>query len=298
MDHCHDSAPAKPTLSGADLYNCCDPEVTGEGVEWAYSTCRGTKKALLIGINYIGSDDELKGCINDVLNIRKYITENWGYKESNVTTLTDDPEISKVLPTRANIIEQLKALVKDAKRNDALFFCYSGHGSQVINEDEDEITTEKDGEDQTICPVDYERRGMIVDDLLNEIIVKPLPMGCRLTVLFDCCNSGSALDLLYTYGADGRIEDGANPDDPKKSPADVVYLSACRDDQGAMTDFVDGPPTGALSHCFVDALTKEPEQSYLDVLLNTRRELAGKGYNQVPQLSSSHPIDTSLQFII
>lgn len=223
---------------------------------------------------------------------------NWGYKESNVTTLTDDPAISKVLPTRANIIEQLKALVKDAKRNDALFFCYSGHGSQVINEDEDEITTEKDGEDQTICPVDYERRGMIVDDLLNEIIVKPLPMGCRLTVLFDCCNSGSALDLLYMYGADGRIEDGANPDDPKKSPADVVYLSACRDDQGAMTDFVDGPPTGALSHCFVDALTKQPEQSYLDVLLNTRRELAGKGYNQVPQLSSSHPIDTSLQFII
>jgi hypothetical protein len=29
--------------------------------------------------------------------------------------------------------------------------------------------------------------------------VKPLPAGCRLTALYDCCHSGSALDLPYIF---------------------------------------------------------------------------------------------------
>lgn len=30
-------------------------------------------------------------------------------------------------------------------------------------------------------------------------MVRPLPIGCRLTALYDCCHSGSALDLPYEY---------------------------------------------------------------------------------------------------
>lgn len=133
---------------------------------------------------------------------------------------------------------------------------------------------------------------------MNELIVKPLPLGCRLTVIFDCCNSGSALDLLYMYGPTGHILDGASPDDPKKSPADILYLSGCRDDQTSADTVEEGRATGALSHAFVDALTQKPEQSYLEMLSNTRKILKKKRYTQIPQLSSSHPIDTSLQFII
>lgn len=82
------------TMPQEQLYNSCDPNITGEGVEWAYSTCTGTKKALLvrcplmlhqvsiltcdvslqIGINYVGTQSELRGCVNDVLNLRKFIT--------------------------------------------------------------------------------------------------------------------------------------------------------------------------------------------------------------------------------
>jgi hypothetical protein len=38
---------------------------------------------------------------------------------------------------------------------------------------------------------------MISDDELFELIVRPLPSGCRLTAIFDCCHSGSALDLPF-----------------------------------------------------------------------------------------------------
>ncbi|RXW16865.1 hypothetical protein EST38_g8987, partial [Candolleomyces aberdarensis] len=99
------------------------PAVTGEGVQWAYSTCTGNKKALLIGINYVGTYSELQGCVNDVLNLRKFITERWGYDNSNIVTLTDDKKVSKLAPTKANILAQLKELVKGAQQNDALFLC-------------------------------------------------------------------------------------------------------------------------------------------------------------------------------
>lgn len=38
-----------------------------------YSQCSGKKKALIIGINYIGTDRELGGCINDANRIKEFI---------------------------------------------------------------------------------------------------------------------------------------------------------------------------------------------------------------------------------
>jgi len=38
-----------------------------------YSQCNGKKKALCIGINYIGQKNELSGCINDANNIQRFL---------------------------------------------------------------------------------------------------------------------------------------------------------------------------------------------------------------------------------
>lgn len=45
----------------------------GAHLSWQYSQCTGAKKALLVGINYFGEQGELKGCINDVHNVRKFL---------------------------------------------------------------------------------------------------------------------------------------------------------------------------------------------------------------------------------
>lgn len=36
-----------------------------------------------------------------------------------------------------------------------------------------------------IYPLDFETAGHIVDDLMHDIMVRPLPPGCRMTAIFD-----------------------------------------------------------------------------------------------------------------
>ena len=54
-----------------------------------------------------------------------------------------------------------------------------------------------DGYDETLCPLDFETQGMIVDDEINAAIVKPLPRGVRLHAIIDACHSGTVLDLPF-----------------------------------------------------------------------------------------------------
>lgn len=168
-----------------------------------YSQCSGKRKALIIGINYIGSKNQLRGCINDANNIFTFLTQNYGYARDDIVMLTDDQHEMVRVPTRENMIRAMQWLVKGAQPNDSLFFHYSGHGGLTKDLDGDE----ESGMDSVIYPVDFEVNGPIIDDDMHAIMVKSLPQGCRLTALFDSCHSGSALDLPYTYSTKGIIKE-------------------------------------------------------------------------------------------
>ena len=81
---------------------------------------QGRKKALLIGINYFGTDNELNGCVNDVANIKEFLTTLYGFEQEDMVILTDDqsPD-TKFYPTHANIIAAMSWLVSDAQPNDS-----------------------------------------------------------------------------------------------------------------------------------------------------------------------------------
>lgn len=161
----------------------------------------GNKKAVLIGINYVGHDPgELSGCHNDVLNIKEYIMDVHGFPEENIVILMDDGEHDP--PTRENIIENYRKLAAEAEAGDCIFCHYSGHGG-FLPDDENE---EADGYDETLVPVDYMTEGQIRDDDLFDILVKPMPAGVTLTCLMDCCHSGTILDLPFKFKADGTME--------------------------------------------------------------------------------------------
>lgn len=302
-----------------------------------YSNCSGRKKAVLVGINYFGTKNELSGCINDVKNMSQFLVSRWGYKWDDMVILTDDQRENARIPTRNNIIRAMQWLVKDARPNDSLVFHYSGHGGVTKDLDGDE----ESGFDDVIYPLDFEQFGHIVDDDMHEIMVRPLPPGCKLTALYDSCHSGTALDLPYVYSTKGVVKEpnlwkdagsgalnaflsyeqgniggailsltsmvkkvsnsrSGNQDQirqMKMSPADVVSLSGCKDDQTSADAREGGQATGAMSWSFIKVLTEAPNQSYLS-LLNNMRDLLSLKYSQKPQLSCSHPQDMNIQFVM
>jgi len=127
-----------------------------------------------------------------------------GYHPDDMVILTDEPTHNmRSLPTRENMCQAMHWLVSGAQPGDALFFHYSGHGGQERAVEGDE----EDGYNETILPLDYQMTGQMADDELHARLVRPLPVGCRLTALFDSCHSGTALDLPYVYSTSGNIKE-------------------------------------------------------------------------------------------
>lgn len=299
------------------------------GYTFQYSNCSGARKALLIGINYIGQKNELRGCINDVKNLSAFLTERYGYRHEDMVILTDDQSDPIRQPTKANIIRAMGWLAQGARPNDSLFLHFSGHGGQTEDLDGDE----DDGYDEVIYPVDFKVAGHIVDDDIHSLVVKPLMQGVRLTAIFDSCHSGTAMDLPYVYSTKGVLKepnlaaeagqgaitaltayargdiggvvssvmglatkafkgnDGYNKTiQTKTSPADVIMFSGSKDDQTSADAMIAQKATGAMSWAFITALKQSPQQPSYVQLLNAIRDVLATKYEQKPQLSCSHPL--------
>lgn len=301
------------------------------------------RKALVIGCSYMGTQNELRGCISDALRVNDFLVQRCGYAQDDIVILRDDIQGNpRMVPTRENIIAAMQWLVNDAIPGDCLFLSYSGHGTQVDDLDGDE----DDGKDDAICPVDFKQNGLLIDDVIHDIIVKPLPQGCKLTALMDCCHSGSVLDLPFTYSTKGVLkkndsskmyknlgmqglnmalsyasgskssmfssaqqmfstmknggsrltaEQQARVQQMKYSPADVMSISGCKDDQTSADTYINNTNTGALTWAFLEVLQENPSQSYVSLLNNIRNKLAGK-YTQKPQFAFSHEVNPNDQF--
>ena len=91
-----------------------------------------TKRAILIGINYTGHSNQLKGCHSDVHNINKYLTEVERFRKEHVTILVDDGAHKS--PTKAAIMNAFKRVVKESKDGDVVFCHYSGRSGRLLEE--------------------------------------------------------------------------------------------------------------------------------------------------------------------
>lgn len=160
------------------------------------------KKALLIGINYAGTENELSGCHNDVENVRDFLVNDRGFSDDSkdmvIMTDTPDNEGTPFWPSGENILAAFKWLTSYNRDGDILWLSYSGHGGQVKDTDDGRPT----GFDDTICPVDFTETGQISSETLHRKIISPMNPNARLTILFDCCHSGSACELPFVYRPD------------------------------------------------------------------------------------------------
>ncbi|KAJ6532736.1 caspase domain-containing protein [Mycena vulgaris] len=151
------------------------------------------QKALLIGVRKVdkGSENhpELKSAHGDVNAMRMLLIDIYHYTPADITVLLDDEIDGHIQPTRDNILDAIKDLVKGVKADDRLFFHYSGHSAQVPNW---RSNSEEDGMDECLVPLDGEEV-MIVDNELHAHLVEPLPVGAHLVAVLDTSHSGILL---------------------------------------------------------------------------------------------------------
>lgn len=227
-----------------------------------------SKKALLIGINYIGSSSELNGCINDVKNIREMLIKK-KYNSRDITLLTD----LNISPTKKNILKHLKLLVRNAKSGDTIYVHYSGHGGQVKDKNRDEI----DFIDETIVALD----GYITDDMIFNYFLKPMPSKVNVFMVMDACHSGTVCDLKYNYTSGNNISNNIKYKDTR---CNVIMISGCKDEQVSMDAFIEGSYQGAMTNSFLVALNNS--STYKELISHMRTRLLRGEFIQIPQLSS------------
>ena len=261
------------------------------------------KKALLVGINDYQGISDLRGCINDVTNMRDILKTYLRFTNRDIRVLVDKRA------TKANIISRLEYMVSKAKSGDFLVFHFSGHGSQIRDRDGDEL---KDHMDELICPYDMNWDGtFITDDTLNSIFTK-LPKGVLLEVFLDSCHSGTGLrdvglgrppelgpehPTLSRYlpppvDIECRLE--GDEDDLKaersfsgagRSTVHHILWSGCKANQTSADAYINNSYNGAFSYYFCKHMrTSGGGISRKELLRRVRQALYNGGYSQIPQL--------------
>ncbi|XP_028753106.1 metacaspase-1-like [Neltuma alba] len=286
----HQQLPCRPAVAAVRPRRQPQPPLMGG----EYYYCGGNKRALLCGITYGNGPHPLKGSVNDVLFMKEFLIQNLGFHPHSIVLLRDDMYNNpKTVPTKANIIEAMRLLVRGCREGDSLLFHYSGHGSNVVDDDGDEV----DGYDEAICPVDYEKAGKIVDDTINDILVKPLPRGTKLHAIIDSCKSGTVLDLpfmcrmnrLREYMWENQMRGRGHRKGTNGGTA--ICISACDDDGSTGDTSAFGMGGGALTHSFIKAMRNQLAttgglsyghllHSMRSIILQTKQPFALNSYHQ------------------
>lgn len=143
-----------------------------------------TKRAVLMGCNYPGSQYPLNGCANDVFGYKNMLEMYYGFDSSDIRIMLDtDPSYPS--PTGENIKATLRDVVAHSEEGDVLFVHFSGHGTQTPG-----AFDEADGKNENLVAADF---NLLVDHDMKDIFA-PLPPSVHFTYIADCCHSGGILD--------------------------------------------------------------------------------------------------------
>lgn len=268
-----------------------------------------SRKAVLIGVNrYRMPGADLRGCVNDVKNMKAVLTRQYGFKAADIGVLTDFAASKKAVQSA------IATLVKGARSGDVVYVHFSGHGSNVPDKNGDEA----DHRDEILCPTDLDWKDPLLDDWLR-VTFDSVRAGVNLTVITDCCHSGSItravlppdapvmerylpcpLDLVAEES--GRSLRGKKSDKLHRSTraarrkSDIVavpkmpeiLISGCRAEQTSADAWIKGSFNGALTYYLVETLSEAAGPlTHRELHQKVVAKLKRADYDQVPQLEGS-----------
>lgn len=253
--------------------------------------------AVLIGINFYKEPSKpLEGCVRDVQSIENYLKTRHTPIHVDVLTASTPSDISSgqpcekpdLWPTYQNVISSLRNIIDKAGQGDFVYIHFSGHGTQVDARSFEEYSNKDTGDlalvlfdEVTVSGTRYFHSRDLAD-LLNKMVER----GLLVTLVLDCCFSGSvvrrddreydgirtitydpAVDAAYPQRLDINLSlhvgckarrDARMLGNLLIDPDGYTILSACGPHEIAQELTLDGMKNGALSYFLVRTLVSQP----------------------------------------
>jgi hypothetical protein len=252
------------------------------------------RRAIVIGIDLYNPNSigrrltNLDGCNNDAITFREVLLSRFDFRDEEIKLLSNQEASREV------ILNGFKNLLESSAKGDVAVIYYAGHGSQVKNS----ASTEADKKDETIIPADsYLGAKDIRDKELARIFNSFVEKGVVLTVIFDCCHSGS-IGRGIPLGLQPKMryispDDSYDANDPSSvvPPEEngVLIMSASQDFERAQEqEDSDGNPHGAFTLALLQTLKSLPSISAAsDIFNSVRAILKYNGNAQEPVLAAT-----------
>lgn len=265
--------------------------------------------ALIVGISdYLHFDDvdggDLPGAENDARGMRDVFMAKYGVPDENIRMLLSGEA------TRAGIQQGIQWLQQSARPGDAVVVFFSGHGSQIW----DENGEEEDGLDETLAPYDVDPNSAdydIIDDDLG-VWLDAIPVQGNVVFIHDNCNAGTATRAVTPFSrarklgrdlsalqrpatAARRALPGQDQEDQSGFEIEsgkILELAAAQPNQAAVDAFFAGEGEsesfhgGAFTTFLLRELWRAPaDASYEEVFRSVARSLKQNRFQQNPYLS-------------
>ena len=254
------------------------------------------RRALLVGINNYQADfvRDLNGTQNDVSAMHALLVNRYGFNPENVTVLRDSEA------THAAIVAAIRTRLTEPSRDgDIAVFYFSGHGSQMIDVNDDE----SDGWDETLVAADSRMPGIfdVSDDELNAAFAALAARTPNITIMLDSCHSGTAVRDVATarrIPADTRTPPSAQASGPRARStegsdellalgANYALISGSRAEELSNEDRFDGRIQGALTYFFVQAAQTDRDGTYRAFFPLVASRVSARFPAQTPQLEGT-----------
>ena len=183
----------------------------------------GRKLALLVGINQYPRSTALSGCVTDVELQRELLIHRFGFKASDILTLTDSQASRENIETAF-----IEHLTEQAKAGDVVLFHFSGYGSRVKMSQES-ATEASINFQNSLVPID----GVVPNKgapIANEIVEETLVLLLRslatdhITTVLD--TSHMSTDSLLQGNL--RVRSSPNPPADASSPGELAFQDQIR----------------------------------------------------------------------
>ena len=267
--------------------------------------------ALLVGINdYTQPVSKLYGCVNDVDNLQNYLLTTFDRAHLHLEVLLDADA------TRTNIIDQFRKHLCKAGKDDIVLFHYSGHGARWTSASPF-VKFYPDGKDEGL--VCYDSRTSdgfdLADKELAVLLAEVSKNDPHITVVLDCCHSGSAtrtaddftqlrarqtneipaerpLDSYLNGYYSKRHERGESLEIPASRH---ILLAACQRFQKAWEGM---DRSGVFTSTLLDVLNRSGHYiSYADLFTRCRAAVLKRADNQDPQFETYGGFNAYCRFL-